>query len=417
MSGAPHIAPPNIPAKLRWFDVTASVVFWITVLLALNHLFVKLSPLFDPDTNASAVRVDFAVLWAAGKLAFIGQPLAAFDQQLLLGAASLAPGVRPDNLLWLYPASFQVLLMPFGALPFAAAFPAFIAASATAFALAVRPPASVLPGLWRLLLASPMAVAGCLTIGQTSLFWTAALVAGLWAIQGGRVAVAGLMIALLTMKPQLGLLIPVALIAGRQWAVICWAGGFTLLITGLATAVTGPEYWLLFLDAIGNVTHRVADGTMFLDQMPSFYGFIRALGVAHGAALLAQLALTAGLVAVIGWTWSRRHFGFDLKCATLCAAILLASPYAFQYEMVIELAAALFLIRDGFGRRLVEKAWLMVLWLGPVPVLLLPTHLSYALYMPPILFITLGICLARGRRHLPNDGDKNPSAIPCRNPS
>jgi arabinofuranan 3-O-arabinosyltransferase len=404
MSGA-----PEIPA-LRWFDISAKVIFWIAVLLVLNHLFVTLSPLFDTGAAASALRVDFAILWAAGKLAFVGQPLAAFDQQFLLGAASLAPEVRPDNLLWLYPASFQVLLMPFGALPFTAAFPAFVAVSAIAFALAVRPPASVVPGLWRLMLASPMAVVGGLTIGQTSLLWAAALVAGLWAIQGGRVAFAGLFIALLTMKPQLGLLIPVALIASRQWAVFGWATGFTLLLTGLATAVTGPEYWPLFLDALGNVTNRVADGTMFIDQMSSFYGLLRAVGADHATALTAQLALTAILVAIIAWTWSRRHLGHDLKCATLSAAILLASPYAFQYEMVIELAAALFLIRDGFGRRLAEKTWLLVLWLGPVPVLLLPAQLSYALYMPPVLFITLGICLARMRL-----SPRNPGPSACQN--
>ena len=138
MSGA-----PEVPATPRWFDIAAKVIFWIAVLLVLNTLFVKLAPLFAPNAPANALRVDFAVLWAAGKLAFIGQPLAAFDQQTLLAAASLAPGVQPGNLLWLYPASFQIFLMPFGALPFAAAFPAFVAASAKASKSALSWSASV----------------------------------------------------------------------------------------------------------------------------------------------------------------------------------------------------------------------------------------------------------------------------------
>ena len=307
MSDAPYITPPNIRTPPRWFDTAASIIFWVAVLLILAYLFVKLLPLLDPGAATASLRVDFVVFWAAGKLAFIGQPLAAFDPQLLLDAAGLAPGVRPINLLWLYPASFQVVLIPFGALPFAAAFPAFIAVSAIAFAFAVRAPASMLPGLWRLLLASPMVIVGGLTIGQTSLLWTAGLVAGLWALRRGNVVVAGLMIALLTMKPQLGLLIPVALIAARQWAVFGWATGFTLLLTGLATAVTGLEYWPLFLDAIDNVTGRVADGIMFadgtmlIDQMSTFYGFLRALGVEHVGALFAQFMLTAVLVAMISW--------------------------------------------------------------------------------------------------------------------
>lgn len=412
MKGEPRTTSGTGRTALWAFDIAATLIFWIVVVVVLIHLFLILYPLTQPDSTAASLHMDFVVFWAAAKLALAGQPLAAFDYQALFAVSEL-PGVRTDNQIWLYPAAFQVALMPFGALPFTLAFPAFIAVSATAYALSVRSPASMLPGLWRLMLASPTVVVGGRFIGQTSALWTAGLVAGLWAMRGGKAAAAGLAIALLTMKTQLGLLIPVALIAARQWAVIGWATGFTLLITAAATAVTGLGYWPLLLDALGDVVGRVADGTAKIHLMSSPYGFLRALGADHGVAIVPQLALTASLIAIIGWVWSRRDLSKDLKCATLCAAIPLATPYAFNYEMTLELAAALFLIRDGFGRRMAGKAWLLVLWFGPAPLIIFPTLLSIALYTPPILLVTLAICLARVRRRLSTDGGDGPAASPC----
>jgi hypothetical protein len=385
-----HIAP-------RVFDITATIFFWIAVAAALIFLSVKLYPLSAPEAADTSLWVDFTVFWTAAKLAYSGLPLAAFDGQAMFAAVGQQGAASQYNFFWLYPASFLVALTPLGALSFSLAFPTFIASSALAFGLAVRSPASVLPGLWRLMLASPVVMYCCLFIGQTGVLWTAGLIAGLWAMRGGNAVAAGLAIALLTMKPQLGLLIPVALIATRQWAVIGWATGFTLLITSVATALTGPEYWGQFLDALRSVVDRAADGAIRIHLMISPYGVMRALGIAHGAAIASQVALTAGFIAMIGWVWTRPGLSDDLKCATLCAAIPLTTPYAYYYEMPILLAAALFLIRDGFGRHLAGKAWLLVLWMGPAPAFLFRTQLSVGLYVSTIIVCTLAICLMRAR--------------------
>jgi hypothetical protein len=379
----------------RAFYITATIILWIVVFASMLHLLLKLYPLTELDSASASLRVDFAVFWAAAKLAFNGLPLAVFDRQALLAAAGVPGAESLTNFLWLYPASFLVALTPLGALSFSLAFPAFIVSSAIAFALAVRSPASVLPGLARLMLASPVAVYCCLIIGQTGVLWTAGLVAGLWAMRCGNAVAAGFAIALLTMKPQLGLLIPVALIAARQWAIIGWVSGFTLVLIGIATALTGPEYWALHVDALRNVADRAADGALRMHLLISSYGFLRALDIAHGTAFAFQVALTASLIAMIGWVWSRPGLSDDLKCATLCAAIPLATPYAYYYEMPILLAAALFLIRDGFGRYLASKAWLLVLWIGPAPVFFLPTQLNAAIYAPTIIAVTLAICMIR----------------------
>jgi hypothetical protein len=101
-----------------------------------------------------------------------------------------------------------------------------------------------------------------------------------------------------------------------------------------------------------------------------------------------------------------------LKCATLCAAISLATPYAFYYEMAIVLAVALFLIRDGFGQRPGAKAWLLVLWVGAAPPSYFPEQVSAALYEAPILLVTLAIYLVRVRRRLSANGGDEPAESP-----
>jgi hypothetical protein len=185
---APRIADSGTGNKTtgrvaaRVFDVTATIIFWIAICALIIHLFLKLYPLIEPTSSAATLNADFVIFWAGGKLAFAGQPLMVHDAQALFAATEL-PGPPPDAYSWLYPASFLVAMMPFGALPFPLAFLAFVLISIITFALVVRAPASVLPGLWRLLLASPALLYGGEAIGQTSILWAAGLIAGLWAMR------------------------------------------------------------------------------------------------------------------------------------------------------------------------------------------------------------------------------------------
>jgi hypothetical protein len=171
-----------------------------------------------------------------------------------------------------------------------------------------------------------------------------------------------------------------------------------LAIALASTAAFGPGYWGHFVAGLGDAASRTEQGGMPMQRMSSFYGFARALEAGHAAALWSQLAISAAVAIATAWIWSRKHVGHDLKCAALCAAIPLATPYAFYYEMVLTLAAAMFLVRDGFGRGVFGKLWLLVLWFGPVPALYLPSVASISASAPPALVATVAICLSRAWR-------------------
>ena len=374
-------------------ESAARAIFWIAAFLLLFYLFLKDHELANRTDFIEAQQIDFISFWAAGKLFLAGNGLGAFDLPTLTAAGDFPPE-QVGSFFWHYPPAVMILSAPLALMPFWAAWNIFVLVSLLCLYLAVRGPAAELPGGWRMMLAAPVVLVGCLAIGQTSVFWTAGLMAALWAMRQERTRWAGFWIALLTLKPQLGILIPVALLAAGQWRVILWATLFTVAIAVVSTLPFGLAYWEHFAADIRGTLGRMSEGFV-LPPFVSFYGFLRIFGAEHGTGIAAQGAMSLALAAAILWIWSRPAVSFDLKCAALCAAIPLASPYAYYYEMVLTLAAALFLARDGFGQSWPARLWLVVLWFGPVVPLYLPSYMTVAGVAPVIILLTVLICLAR----------------------
>ena len=83
--------------------------------------------------------------------------------------------------------------------------------------------------------------------------------------------------------------------------------------------------------------------------------------------------------------------GEDVKIAALCLATLVATPYAFGYELVLAIIAALFLARAGIGRTLAGRAWLAALWLLLVPAWF-SGFLEVSHYVAPFATASLVYC-------------------------
>ena len=208
--------------------VLAVFVFW------LGSVWYELSV-----QGETALNFDFKVFWAAGRLAFLGEPLAAFDIDRLIEVHQAAE--VGDWMPWSYPPTFLVAMQPLGALTFPQAWAVFSVVSIVALALAVRPFSGGILPVW-FAFAMPPAILPSLYVGQTTALWVAGLLAALAAFRGRRYILAGFFIGLLTLKPQLGLLIPVALIACGAWRTIASAAVTTIVISALATLVVGIEY-------------------------------------------------------------------------------------------------------------------------------------------------------------------------------
>jgi hypothetical protein len=92
----------------------------------------------------------------------------------------------------------------------------------------------------------------------------------------------------------------------------------------------------------------------------------------HGAALawLAQGSTTLS-AAVIVWLVWRSRAAYSIKAATLSAAALVATPYAFAYDMAVIVIPAAFLASDQLRRGWLkgDKTLWIVLFGAPLAVL------------------------------------------------
>lgn len=351
-----------------------------------------------PGYGGQATDVDFAVFWGAAKLALAEGALAPFDVEKLNAARALPPGTKTFEMLWLYPPGWLLVVLPLGLLPFFWSWAVFVVGSLAIFAAATYRVARPLPGAWPLLLAAPATLI-TVALGQTPLIFAALLVVALEAMRRGRPLLAGLAIAAMTLKPQLGLAIPVALLAGGHWRVIFWASAFTVLIVLASLFWPGAEYWTAFFDAISGGADKVRESGL-TRIMVSWYGTATMLGLGSDHAILLQVALSIAAGAAVAVLWAGSA-PFDFKAAGLVFSILLISPYAIHYELVFAAVGCLYLGRAGAVTGRVRALLVLLLWLAPVFGVLLvgfyPAGPGF-FFAAPLVALAFILTLSSGRR-------------------
>lgn len=385
-------------ARLAIFDSRRGWQFGLLGALAtamLTAILIVAALLEIAETGTISVPVDFYVFWAAAKLAIQGLPLDAFDVTRI---GQIAGVTHDDWMPWAYPPGFLLLVTPFGLMPFAPAWAAFMLVSVGALLLAIRPFAAGRPQVLLGVALAP-AMLPCLLVGQTSVLWLAGLMAALAALRAERPVLAGVFVGVLTLKPQLGLLIPFALVAAGAWRAVLAAAATALVLAALPTALYGTAYWPEMLAMMAQHGETVRGAIADLDLMISPYSALAALGLPEAAAVSAQWAMTALCALAVYLTWRRPTVSFDLRAATLLTAIPLASPYLWHYESAFLAPAALLLVRDGVitpGRPLTLLLGLaMWLSLGPSALVLLKTGAAdvFRLVFVPIALAAFLTCL------------------------
>lgn len=254
---------------------------------------------------------------------------------------------------YLYPPHFLLLLLPFGLLPFGISYALFLlltfALLVAAIGCFVRDVDHRRLVFIALLIFPQMPFA--IFAGQNS-FLTAALIIGGFGLLERHALLAGVLLGIVSYKPQFCLMIPFALIAARQWQTMASAAVTAILMTLASAAVFGWGLWrewfqLMIAPSDAYQTWLVA-GRL---NGQSVYACIAKLGA---SATVANAAQAVG--AIIGAAcvyWSFRHRGpSDLKLAVLLAATLLAAPHVSSQDgIMLAVAAMLLLCRaldDGF---------------------------------------------------------------------
>ncbi|MEX0276637.1 MAG: glycosyltransferase family 87 protein [Ruegeria sp.] len=338
------------------------------LLLAFCGIWISLSWIELLIDGKAALNVDFRVFWAAATLAASGAPLDALNIDQL----STVHGVVNDDWMpWAYPAGFLVALMPLGVLSFSAAWLAFTLVSIGASLAAFRPFSGGITPVWLGFALAP-AMMPNLTMGQTSVLWTAGIVGALALLRAERPIMAGVVIGLLTLKPQLGLLVPIALIAATAWPTFISAAVTTIAISVISTLIVGIEYWGEMYEMMRLHFESVRGASDENALMISAFAAFAGVGIPDAAALTLQWAITGLAAITVFVAWRSPKVGFDLKAATLLLGIVSSTPYLWFYESALLAPAALFLLRAGvLGNSTPGLILACLMWLGITPAFLI----------------------------------------------
>lgn len=227
-------------------------------------------------------------------------------------------------------------------------------------------------------------------------FLTAALIGGALLFLDRRPIFAGILIGLLVYKPQFGLMIPLALIAGGYWRTFAAAVATVAALTLVTTLVFGPQVWPAFAASTEFSRSVVLEqGQTGWQKIQSVFSWARMWGAPIPVAYTLQAALTVALGVAIVRLW-RSATAPALKSAALCLAAILATPYSLDYDMMVLAPAIAFFAADGLRRGFGpwEKTVLAALWLVP----LLARSVAGATLIPlgvPAMLATLMLLLWR----------------------
>jgi hypothetical protein len=200
------------------------------------------------DAHGHPLVIDFMSYWSAGRLALHGHALAAYDPHLR-HAAEIATVGHPfkDVLGWWYPPLFLFVAAALACLPYATALNVFSDATLLLHA-GIIAAISKRRQAFFLAAATPWGLFGMIH-GQNQ-FLTASIIGAALLTLERRPALCGIILGLLSYKPQLGLLFPLALAFGGYWRAFGWACAGTAFCTVLSGIAFGFDTFGPFLHVI-----------------------------------------------------------------------------------------------------------------------------------------------------------------------
>ena len=296
------------------------------------------------DAQGKPIFTDFVAIWTSGKMALHGVATQAYNGHTLRAAEVAAIGHPFQGYLgWPYPPSFFFIAAPLGTMPFAVALLVWVFSTLAIYAVTIARIAQSRAAI--LFACAAPWVAADITVGQNG-FFTAALMGGALLTMEERPILSGILLGLLTYKPQFGLLIPFALLADARWRVIASATVAASVLLLLSGFVFGFATFSAFLQNLPQATRDlVVEGGTGWNKLQSVYGFLRWAGTGDWTARIAQGGVSLACVIAIVWLW-RSKAPFARKAAALTAASLLVTPYVFFYDFPVLAVAAAWLYRE-----------------------------------------------------------------------
>ncbi len=351
------------------------------------------------DNDGILIGRDFVVFWSASALVLDGQIAQIFDLPSFHAAQEGLLGETVPLYPWLYPPHGLFTIVPLGLLPYLWSYLAWSTSTLALYLFAALGRGwSSLRGL--ALVLAPATFVNLL-MGQNGFLSAALLIGGLRLLDRHPV-LAGALIGLLSFKPQLGLLVPVALIAARLWKPFLSAAVTVIAVLAISLAAFGPDSWTAFFEmsTANQAKHLNEQRGWFLNIVTTPFMSAGVLGFGMPARAVIQAAFTLMAVAAVYVTFRKRG-DRNLQIAVLLVAVPLASPYGYHYDLTLLSVAVLWAFAQAkeAGFLAGEKLVLAAAWM--LPLLVVVGNIRGIPLGPPALVAMLAMLLIRANGWLP----------------
>lgn len=287
---------------------------------------------------------------------------------------------------WVYPPTFLLVLVPFALPSFVAGYVLFMSVSVLVLGLAVRAYATAMADrlLFTVALLLSPAMAVGVMYGQNGLL-TSGLLLGGFALRSARPVLAGVLIGLLSFKPQLGLLLPIVLLADGNYRSFASAALVTILFAAVSLAVFGiaPWHeWLQFASGGGELFRQWS--TKYQADGAGVFAGILVLTGSFRLALYGQFAAILASALVVYRVFATRT-DRDCAFAILTCACMLSAPHLLSYDMLLLApgAAAMLLFINRHDLGLLPQFACLLLWVSPL--------LTFAHHLP-LSILLVAVC-------------------------
>ena len=337
---------------------------------------------------AAPSSTDFISFFAAGRLADLGTPALAYDpaaHQAMERAVFGDPRL-PYAYFFFYPPTFLAICAVLALIPsYLAAFALWIGATGALFVLCLQ----AIVKDWRLTVAflSFPAAAATAGIGQNALLTAALIGFGTYLIDRKPIA-AGLLWGALIYKPHLAMMIPVALLASRNWRALAAMACSAAAIVAISLLWFGLGTWQSFLTEAQSAASSFTTGRVGFAGLVSLFAAAQLAGLGVAAADAIQLVAAVLAAVLVGVVWARGQ-SLPVRALVLIAAGLIAPPVILFYDLLPAAIAIAWLMIDARRTGFLpwEKVALCVIWI--VPILSRGAGIAWGVPLGPVATIAL----------------------------
>jgi hypothetical protein len=291
---------------------------------------------------------DFGWMWLSGQLTATSDPARIFDHAAF-SAAQIAMFGREGCAFFtpfVYPPTFLFFSYPLGWMPYLVAFAVWILATLLLYEAAVY---TIIPR-WAAVIAALTSFAVAVNVDFAhNGFLTAALMGFSLVFLERRPWLAGIFLGLLTYKPHIGVLFPLALLASRNWRALGAAAAAVGIIAIAAAIAFGSEGWSSFFHTLLDRQSSLSPDAAVPLALHSVFGFLRWTEASASVAWAGHLLVAAIVAMAVCVVWGK-PIPYSLKAAVLCIGSAMISPYILFYDLCMLSIAVAFLARDGIAR-------------------------------------------------------------------